>query len=145
MPTSVPSLMTRSAPTFLFAMISTASNTVASGETEKISVPFWPRIASIVPLTSMFVKRCPCSESAEVECETNDVRRAWQYFSAPGSGSFRSDEIELALLRSRSRGGGRRDGVTQGAQNSQTALDPIGADRVRHGDQIATRIMNLVS
>src|ERR1700704_545928 len=45
--------MTGSAPTFFFSMISIASNTVASGQIEKISPPFLARIASMFPLTSI--------------------------------------------------------------------------------------------
>jgi hypothetical protein len=60
------------------------------------------------------------------------------------SDPFRQREVELLLLRARHRGGSGQ-GVTQGAEDAQTALDPIGANGIRNRQQIATRIMSFVS
>jgi hypothetical protein len=61
------------------------------------------------------------------------------------SGSFREDEVEFALLRERQR---RRGGGNRGAQrpqNAQPALDSIRSNGMRNGEQIAARLVNLVS
>jgi hypothetical protein len=60
------------------------------------------------------------------------------------SDPFRQREVELLLLRSRHRGGSGQ-GVTQGAEDAQTALDPIRPGGIRNRQQIATRIMSFVS
>jgi hypothetical protein len=60
------------------------------------------------------------------------------------SDPFRQREVELLLLWPRERCGGGQ-GVTQGAQNAQAALDPIWADGIGNSQEIATRIMSFVS
>ncbi|HZE13800.1 MAG TPA: hypothetical protein VE086_08585 [Chthoniobacterales bacterium] len=52
-----------------------------------------------------------------------------QYFL---SGAFRDDKLELLLLRAR-HWGNSRQGMTQGAQDAQAALDSIGANGVGDG------------
>jgi hypothetical protein len=76
--------------------------------------------------------------------ERSDRLRRLQYFSRGLSGPLRHDEIELLLVRAR-HGRDRGQGMTQGAQNAQTPLDPIWANGIGNSQQIATRIVSFVS
>jgi hypothetical protein len=58
--------------------------------------------------------------------------------------ALRHNELELLLVRAR-QGGNSRQRTTQSPKNAEAALDPIGADGVRDGEQIATRITNFGS
>jgi hypothetical protein len=49
------------------------------------------------------------------------------------------DEFELLLLWAGKRGNSR-EGLTQGAQDTQTAFDSIGPNRVGNGEEIAARV-----
>jgi hypothetical protein len=68
-----------------------------------------------------------------------------QYFSRAKSDAFRQGEIELLLLWAWEGTSRRGQGMAQGAQDAQAALDPIGADGIGNSQQIATRIMSFVS
>jgi hypothetical protein len=60
------------------------------------------------------------------------------------SDPFRQREVELLLLWPRERRS-RGQGVTQGAEDAESAFDPIRPGGIRNRQQIATRIMSFVS
>src|SRR5205809_6278544 len=62
-----------------------------------------------------------------------------------GSGSFREDEVELALLRARKRRRGVGNRGAQRPQESKPALDPIGSNGRRNRQQITTGVVSFVS
>jgi hypothetical protein len=76
--------------------------------------------------------------------EPSDRLSRWQYFLSGMSDPFRQREVELLLLRPRQWRDGRQ-GMPQGAEDAESALDPIGANGIRNSQQIATRIMSFVS
>src|SRR3954471_7495064 len=96
----------------------------------KVSVPFWARIASMVPLTSMVRTREPKVTTIAGRCNTS--------LAAPTSrksGVLRDNEIELLLSRARD-GGNSRERVTQRREHAETAREPIGPDGVRDREQM---------
>src|SRR6476620_4401843 len=101
-----------------------------------MSVPFWARIASIVPLTSIVRTK---------GTEPTDPRRRLQYFSRRQSGARCDHERELLLLGARDGGVGRGEGMAQRAQNPEAAFDSVGPDGVWNNEQIAARITGFVS
>src|ERR1041384_2229180 len=62
-----------------------------------------------------------------------------------GSGSFREDEIELPLLRTRKRRCGAGNRGAQRPQEAQSPLDPVGSNGGRNGKQITTGLVSFVS
>ena len=118
--------ITMSAPTFLLRHHLDRFETLASGETEKISLPFWPRIASIVPLTSMIRRALlVAANPPRVEAKiASSPSPPGNVSLRPESGPSREDEIEFALL-------GRE--MRRGSGPMETATRARCAGRVRSG------------